>query len=257
MEEKLGILTVDRLAEIAELMRPSTESILCLIKTSRDFESRYSFLRQLITALGAWLILYLIREASTAAGLLYPALLFCDFTGNKSNKCRTKSVNCYSRHREMIYRSFQTWVGTGKISSLDPYRDTKGRVDLKDVERHFQDLTVRIGLAQPRTATVRSKHYEPQADTIRTLTTSLLDIDEGPITFQELAERLRSTWGLVFGGCEDDASRLADHGIIGLDEDDDLSLNRRYFIEQLKALGLAFEPSDGLVLCEIGMEGKL
>jgi hypothetical protein len=255
VEEKLGTHTEDRLKEIAEIMRTSTEGILRLIKLSRNIESRYSFLRQLVTALGAWLTLYLIREASAAADLTDPALLFCDFTGNKSKKCRTKSVNCFSRHREMIYRSFQTWEGTGKISNLDAYKDTKGRVDLKDVERHFQDLTVRIGLAQPRAATVRSKHYEPQADTIRTLATSLMDINEGPITFQELAEKLRSTWGLVFGGCDDDASRLADQGIIGLDEDDDLSLNRRYFIEQLKSLGLAFEPSDGLVLCEVGIGG--
>ena len=135
------------------------------------------------------------------------------------------------------------------------YKDKKGRIDLKDVERHFQDLVVRIGLAQPRTATVRAKHYEPQSDTIRMFVLSLLSPDEGPIVFQDFATRLRSTWGIVFGGCEDDVALLAEQGIIGLDEDDDLSVNRRFFINILKSLGLAFEPSDGLVLCELNEEG--
>lgn len=253
-EEKLGILTTERLSNVAELMQQTTEGILCLLQTSRAVESRYSFLRQLITALGSWLIIYLIRESSGAAGIHGQALLFCDFTANRSRKCRNKSANCFSRHREIVFHSFYSWVESGKLSNLEPYRDKKGVIDLKDVERHFQDLAVRVGLAQPRAATVRSKHYEPQADTIRTLVMSVLSPEEGPVTFQQLAERLRSTWGIIFGGCDDDVIYLARQGIIGLDEDDDLSLNRRCLIDQLKTLGLAFEPSDGLVLCEVNME---
>jgi hypothetical protein len=84
---------------------------------------------------------------------------------------------------------------------------------------------------------------------------SLISKDEPPLTFPELALRLRTTWGISFGGCHDDAQYLASRGIIGLDEDDDLSLNRKCFIEQMKTLGLAYEPSDGLVLCGLDLGG--
>lgn len=253
-EAKLGSLTAAQLVEIAQLMEKTTEGVLRLLQTSQLIGSRFSFLRQLIIALGSWLVIYLIRESSSAASIGGPVLLFSDFTKNKSKKCRNKSVNCYSRHREMIYRSFHIWANSGRISSLESYQKQDGRIDLKDVERHFQDLAVRVGLVQPRAATVPSKHYEPQADTVRTLAMSVLNLEEGPITFQQLAKRLRSTWGITFGGCDDDVPLLAEQGIIGLDEDDDLNLNRRCFIDQLKTLGLAFEPSDGLVLCAVNTE---
>ena len=55
---------------------------------------------------------------------------------------------------------------------------------MKDIERHFQDLVFRVGLAQPRSANVRAKHYEPQSDTVRMFVLSLLSLDEGPIVFQ-------------------------------------------------------------------------
>jgi len=254
-EARLGILTYERLCSIAETMRQTTDCIHRLLVNSRTIESRYSFLRQLVTALGAWLILYLIRESTAAVGNQEVALLFSDFTGNKSTKCRSKSINCFSRHRELIYQSFNAWSESGRISSLEAYQDTKGRIDLKDVERHFQDLAVRVGLVQPRTATVRAKHYEPQSDTVRTFVLSLLSPHEGPVIFQDFTTRLRSAWGIVFGGCEDDVAFMSEQGIVGLDEDDDLSVNRRFFINTLKSLGLAFEPSDGLVLCELNEEG--
>lgn len=85
---------------------------------------------------------------------------------------------------------------------------------------------------------------------------SLIAPNTGSIVFQELAVRMRETWGITLGACDDDVAQLADQGIIGLDEDDDLSLNRRLFINQLKVLGLASEPSDGLVLCQIEWEGE-
>ncbi len=254
-EDALGVLADERIERIAVLMAPTTECILQLVRTSRATESRYSFLRQLIVALGAWLTLYLIREASRVVGFGRSSILFADYTGGASIKCRSRSIHCFSRHRETVYQSFFSLVDSGVVENLDAYRDKGGNVVLKDVERHFQDLSVRIGLVQPRAATVRAKHYEPQADTIRSLSMSVLNPDEGPITLLELAQRLRSSWGLVFGGCNDDVPVLAENGIVGLDEDDDLSLNRRCFIERLKSLGLATEPSDGLVLCEINAEG--
>lgn len=45
-----------------------------------------------------------------------------------------------------------------------------------------------------------------------------------------------------------------ENGYHGLDEDDDLRWNRDAFISQLKRLGLAYEPSDGLVLCGLDSE---
>jgi len=251
-EEKLGELTPDRIAGISLLMEKPTSAISEMLRNSSRMESRYSFLRQLVTSLGIWLSLYLVREAAAAASLAESPLFFCDFTGNASKKCRARSSNCFSRHRELVYRSFQSWHDSGRIMDLDPFRNQNtGNLDLKDIERHFSDLTVRVGIAQPRASSVRAKHYELQPDTTRTLVMSVLEQGDAPITFPELASRLRDVWAIAFGGCNDDSECLARQGIVGLDEDDDLGLNRNHLIRQLKILGLAFEPSDGLVLCSL------
>jgi len=240
----------ERLAEVAELMRPQTTAVLRLAETIQPLESRYAFLRQVVTALGLWLLKYLIKSSTAIAGISQESLVFADFTGNQSRKCRSRSVHCFSRHRELLYKSFISLKDEGVLTTLGDYATDDG-FDLSDVERHFQDLSLRIGLVQPRAKTVRAKHYEPQSDTIRVLVTSVISPDEGPVIFSELAFRLRNVWGFTFGGCHDDSVRLAKDGIVGLDEDDDLSLNRKRFIDQLKSLGLAFEPSDGLVLCQV------
>lgn len=241
-----------RLQQVADLMRPQTAAILRLVETIGQVESRYAFLRQLVTVLGVWLLKYLIQSSTAIAGIEQDSLLFADFTGGQSPKCRSRSVHCFSRHRELVYKSFISLQEQGVISSLGDYVNAQtGRIDLKDVERHFQDLAVRIGLVQPRASTVRAKHYEPQPDTIRALVASVISSTEGPVIFSEVATRIREVWGISFGGCPDDGGRLAQDGIVGLDEDDDLRLNRARFVGHLKSLGLAFEPSDGLVLCEI------
>jgi hypothetical protein len=241
-----------RLHEVADLMRPQTAAILRLVETIGQVESRYAFLRQLVIALGAWLLKYLVESSTTIAGIGQNSLIFADFTGGHSPKCRSRSIHCFSRHRELVYKSFISLHESGVISTLEAYANDKtGRIDLDDVERHFQDLAVRIGFAQPRASTVRAKHYEPQPDTIRALIASVVSGTEGPVIFSEVATRLREVWGLSFGGCSDDGEHLAQDGIVGLDEDDDLRLNRTCFVSQIKSLGLAFEPSDGLILCEI------
>jgi hypothetical protein len=79
--------------------------------------------------------------------------------------------------------------------------------------------------------------------------------NEELITLPDLSRRLRDTWQIAFGGCDDDGEFLANQSIVGLDEDDDLRLNRDCFIRQIKTLGLAIEPSDGLVLCGINQKG--
>lgn len=253
-EEKLGVLDKDRLSSVATTMTGATNSLHRLLIASRQLEARYSFLRHLGIGLSIWLLRYLIKEASSAAGLSDSPLLFCDFTGRRSKKCRDRSIHCYSRHRELVYRSFPNWLESGRIDTLDPFKDNSGRLVFKDIERHFQDLAVRAGIAQPRATTTRAKHYQLLPDTIRTITLSLIGSENGPITFQDFAVRLREVWGIVLGACDDDVKQLASQGIVGLDEDDDLNLNRRCFIDQLKVLGLAVEPSDGLVLCEVDMD---
>lgn len=244
-----------RLLKVADLMRPQTAAILRLVETIARVESRYAFLRQLVIALGVWLLKYLIQSSTAIAGISQDSLVFADFTGGQSPKCRSRSIHCFSRHRELVYKSFVTLHERGVISTLDDYLSAKtGRIDLRNVERHFQDLAVRIGFVQPRASSVRAKHYEPQPDTIRALVASVVSGFEGPVILSEVATRLREVWGLSFGGCPDDVGRLAQDGIVGLDEDDDLRLNRACFVDQMKALGLAFEPSDGLILCEITTE---
>lgn len=255
-QEKLGVLTPDRLEDIASKMGSATCAVLQLLENSRFIEARYSLLRQFGIALSIWLLRYLLKEAVAAVGIEQNPLIFCDFTGRLSKKCRDRSVHCFSRHRELVYQSFTSWSERGRISTLAPFKDCRDQIDLKDVERHFQDLAVRAGIAQPRATTVRAKHYELLPDTTRTIMLSLIAPNTGSIVFQELAVCMRETWGITLGACDDDVAQLADQGIIGLDEDDDLSLNRRLFINQLKVLGLASEPSDGLVLCQIEWEGE-
>ena len=248
-QKKLGLISDSRLSDVATVMEKPTSAIFQALKNAEHNESRYAFLRQLTISLGIWLCIYLIQEGSKAASLTRVPPLFCDFTGQISKKCRNRSSICYSRQRELICRAFEFWHRSGRVSELKDFKNNKtGEYNFKDVERHFSDLAVRIGLAQPRSARIRLKHYELQPDTIRTLIMSVISENE-LVPFQELANRLRDIWTISLGGCDDDAEYLSEHGIIGLDEDDDLRVNRRCFISQLKMLGLAFEPSDGLVLC--------
>ena len=105
-QDKLEVLPNERLSAPASQMNQTTDATYCLLTNSQIIVSSYSFLRQYITALGAWLTLCLIREASTVVGPLESAMLFSAFTGDSSKKCRSKSINCFSRHRELIYQSF-------------------------------------------------------------------------------------------------------------------------------------------------------
>jgi hypothetical protein len=64
----------------------------------------------------------------------------------------------------------------------------------------------------------------------------------------DVAERLGHRWGLVFGLLSSDHAVLRRHGYSPLDEDADLRANREAFKNLATSLGLAWEPSDGLVL---------
>lgn len=76
---------------------------------------------------------------------------------------------------------------------------------------------------------------------------SVLDADEW-YTMDEVARRLRECWQMAFGLLPEDHGELRRQGFGPLDEDCDLRANREAFKRQAVLLGLAREPSDGLVL---------
>ena len=83
---------------------------------------------------------------------------------------------------------------------------------------------------------------------------SVITSDNPLVTFEDVARALRQVWGVSLGGCDNDLANLRQHGYEGLDEDADLEPNRDAFVELLKRLNLATEPSDGLVLCAVDSE---
>ena len=106
-----------------------------------------------------------------------------------------------------------------------------------------------MGYAQPRASSVQQKHFDLQPDTLRVLLLTILHEDPArAMTFDDVCGRLRDTWSIVVGGCGGDYEALRGQGYFGFDEAD-LERNAAAFAERLKALHLAVEPSDGLVLC--------
>jgi hypothetical protein len=255
---KFGALDNARLDEISTLMQAQTAAVAglcCNLDTSTPHHSR---LRSLMLALSCWLITYLLREAARALGQLGHLLIFMDFLGQPGTRCRSQSRASFARHREMLYRSYEAWKSVGRFAEyedpLKPFsKQGSDLLNLKFLEQHFSDLAVRVGLAQPRASQVRQKHYECQPDTLRMLVTSILVGDE-VLPLPQLAERLKRTWGVCFGGCVDDHAELQESGYLGLDEDEDLRANRAALVQLLKTMDLAVEPSDGLVLCAMENE---
>lgn len=254
-ESKFGLVDEARLEAISALMQAPTAAVAQLCRNSDATTPHHARLRSLVLALSNWLLAYLLRESSRGIGQIGRPLLFMDFLGQPGTRCRSQSRASFARHREMLYKTYENWNAVGRFSgqedSFELFRSGASRLyDFKFLEQHFSDLSVRIGLAQPRTSQVRQKHYECQPDTLRMLATSVLT--EGDVlTLPQLAERLKETWGVCFGGCVDDHAELQEAGYLGLDEDDDLRANREAFVQLLKTMDLAVEPSDGLVLCAV------
>jgi hypothetical protein len=223
--------------------------------------SHQTKLRDLVVGLCAWLFLYLQKTASDDGAT---SLLVMDFLGGENRRLRTQSRNSFTRQRELFFGSYQKKWRAGKLS-CEESEFNKMLVDkdgkrinnpFKFLDEHFSDLAVRIGFAQPRAAQARRKHFELQPDTARMLIMSI--IGAGEIRkLQDVAQLLRDTWGVCFGGCDDDQSHLQSHGCTGLDQDADLEPNAESFIGLLKRLNLAIEPSDGLVLCAANPEELL
>jgi hypothetical protein len=235
---------------ISELMRPQTEALGRLACHLRDHPTAYA-LRHLILAVGSWLLVYQVRHVRGCAG----TILFADFAGASRPRIRAQSVACYFRHVGLFGRSLRLFLeaADGEISQEDriAFDTTEARIT-RDLEDHFRDFAERIGWVQPRSGT-SNKYFRPQPDTMRVLLMSILDRDE-VTTMDEVAERLRDRWRLVLGLLPTDHAILRKHGYAPLDEDTDLRANRDAFKRLAIHLGLAWEPSDGLVLFSLSRE---
>jgi hypothetical protein len=248
-----GNLTVERLDQIAALMNQQTAAVARLCANLRARASHQTQLRDLIVSLCAWLFLYLQKNGIDGGAT---PLLVMDFLDGENRRLRTQSRNSFTRQRELFFGSYQKkWAG-GQLACEEAGFDEIRATKFKFLEQHFSDLAVRVGIAQPRAAQARRKHFELQPDTARILVMSVIEIGE-ILKLSDVAQILRATWGICFGGCDDDQTQLQAHGNTGLDQDADLEPNAEAFIRLLKRLNLAVEPSDGLVLCAASPEELL
>lgn len=247
-----GVLDSARVARIAANMQAETEALMRLCTNMQGY-SHYKKVRYYVLGLLAWLMSYLLKTASPERS--GTPLMFFDFMDDRNGRIRSQSQACYARLRETVRRSYSEFAACGRFDS-DPIAQglfsPKTRpedTDFAFLETHFSDLALRMGYIQPRAFQVRLKHFEFQHDTLRVLMLSILDVDAGTaIALDEVCRRLGETWSVMVGALGDDLEALRDQDYFGFDEED-LQYNTTAFSEHLKSLNMAFEPSDGLVLC--------
>ena len=251
-ESDFGVLDPARVAAIAADMETETEAIERLCANMQDY-SHYKKIRFYILGLLAWLMSYMLKTASNRPSA--KPLLFFDFTGRKEGRIRSQSQACYARLRETVRRSYREFAACDRFDS-DPIamgvfspKKRPDEVDFKFLEEHFNDLALRMGYIQPRASQVPLKHFELQPDTLRVLMLSVPGIETGnAIPLNDVCERLGETWNVVVGTLRRDLEALREQDYFGFDEED-LRHNTAAFAHRLKSLNMAFEPSDGLVLC--------
>lgn len=238
-----GDPTISWLATVSDLMKPQTESLLCLAKNLDNHPSSYA-LRKLIIGVGSWLVIYQIRRMSG----LNETVLFCDFAGDLRPQLRTQAMACYVKQQGLFGRSLRLWLDADaagidkeKRSAFETYETEIS----KELEDHFRDFSERIGWVQPRGS--HKKYFRAVPDTLSVLLLSILVKDE-VCTMNDVAARLQKNWHFVAGLLPEDHSVLRQHGYTPLDEDADLRVNRDAFKRLAIHLGFAWEPSDGLVL---------
>jgi hypothetical protein len=256
-EQTFGKLNAQRLGDIAADMAAQTQALEVLCQNLAEHASHATQLRGLTIGLCSWLFVYLHRRATAAHGLSQRAPLFLmDFLGGSNPRLRAASRLSFARQRGLVFESYKAFRARKVVEFLDTDFSPKrgGSADFSFLEQHYSDLAVRIGFAQPRAFQARRKHFELQPDTARLLVQSVISPTQPLIRVEEVADALRKVWGVSFGGCDDDIAVLGDYGHTGFDEDDDLKPNREAFVDLLKQLNLAAEPSDGLVLCAVKPE---
>lgn len=242
-EELLPHMTANRLSQVSSLMHAQTSALSLLARNLECKQSPY-MLRQLIIGVGSWLLVYHIKHAQAQSQTVF----FHDFVGQSSSRTRVQASSCYSRSLGLFGRSGHLWLERHPDQedqlreSLD---ENEGKV-IKGFEEHFRDFSVRIGWVQPRSGS-QHKYFRPSPDTLRVILLSVLEEDE-ICSSPDVAKRLRDRWHWVFGLLPEDHQTLRSHGYSPLDEDADLRLNRDAFQNLSVRLGLAWEPSDGLVL---------
>ena len=247
-----GVLEPSRITAIASDMQGETEALRCLCANMESL-SHYKRVRYYTIGLLAWLMNYLLKTAS--AGRSETPLMFFDFMDARNERIRSQSQVCYARLRETVRRSYSEFAASGRLDP-DPIAQglfsPKTRPEDQDfafLETHFSELALRMGYIQPRASQVRLKHFEFQPDTLRVLMLSILDVDaRTEITLENACRRLGKIWNVMVGALGSDLETLRDQDYFGFDEED-LRHNTSAFSEHLKSLNLAFEPSDGLVLC--------
>lgn len=249
-EGKFGELDAARMAGVAGQMQAQTEALARLCRNLAGY-SRYRRIRYVVLGLLAWLMRYLLV---TAAGRRARTMLF-DFVGEKDGPIRSQSRACYARLRETVRRAYLDFAAAGGFTDDPVGMGVFARAnrpddhDFRFLEEHFGNLTLRMGYAQPRASRVQQKHFELQPDTLRVLLMTILHEDPArAMTFDQVCDRLRDTWDVLVGGGVGDYEVLRTNGYFGFDEAD-LDLNAVAFIDRLKGLNIAIEPSDGLVLC--------
>ena len=251
-ERDFGELEPARVAAVAADMETETEALERLCANMQGY-SHYKKIRCYILGLLSWLMSYILKTAANR----HPGrpLLFFDFTGRKEGRIRSQSQACYARLRETVRRSYSEFAACGRFdpdpiaAGLFSPKKRPNEVDFKFLEEHFNDLALRMGYIQPRASQVPLKHFELQPDTLRVLMLSVLDIEAGnAIPLDDVCERLGETWSVVVGALGRDLEALRDQDYFGFDEED-LRYNTAAFARHLKSLNMAFEPSDGLVLC--------
>ncbi|MBK5971108.1 MULTISPECIES: hypothetical protein [Thiorhodovibrio] len=247
LSELCGEPPLSFLASVSDLMLPQTEVLKTLAEHLKKSRSIYA-LRNLMLGIGSWLLAYQVRHIPGCE----ESILFCDFAGDTKPRLRVQSAACYSRHLGLFGRSLKFWMDQPESRVLDAdigVYELAATSVTKHLEEHFRDFSVQIGWAQPRSGGSQ-KYFRPQPDTMRVLLMSV--IEDGEIcTIDEVAERLAYRWRLVFGLLPSDHSVLRKHGYSPLDEDADLRANREAFKNLAISLGLAWEPSDGLVLFSV------
>ncbi len=248
---KYGELTPARIERTAGAMQTQTGALARLCENLDD-HGRYRQIRYLVLGLLAWLMNHLLGTSAVRAA---DPILFFDFLGEKDGSIRSQSQTCYARLRETVRSAYRELAAAGRFNT-DPVaervfarRNREEDDDFRFLEQHFGDLALRMGYAQPRASRVPQKHFELQADTLRTLMLSVLDREATvAVTFEDVCARLKETWSVVVGGAATDPETLRKQGYFGFDEAD-LERNAVAFADRLKSLNLAVEPSDGLVLC--------
>ena len=251
-EEGFGVLDPARVADIADAMQVETDALQRLCAAMQDY-SHYRKIRFYVLGLLAWLMSYLLKTAASTSSAT--PLLFFDFQGERHGRIRSQSRACYARLCESVRRSYTEFARSGRFNPdliAANLFSRPGRPEERNfyfLEEHFRDLAVRMGYAQPRASNIQQKHLELQPDTLRILMLSILDGDaQRPITLDEACKRLWDTWKVTVGALGEDLETLRTQGYFGFDEED-LSRNTAAFASRLKSLNMAFEPSDGLVLC--------